>query len=152
MRNRFILVLFAMATTLLSCDKEEVDGDQLIQDYLLENNLEAERTEEGLYYIITREGNGESPNIASTVTAHYKGYLRNGDIFDSSYDRGKTSTFPLTGVIEGWQIGMPLMTEEGAATLLIPGELGYGKNPPPNSIIGEDEVLLFDIELIEVEK
>lgn len=144
------LGLIFISTMTWSCKKEEVDGDQIIQDYLAENDLEAEKTEEGLYYIITREGDGESPNISSEVTVHYSGYLTNGDIFDSSYDRGKTSTFSLLNVIEGWQIGIPKLKEGGAGKLLIPGELAYGKNPPSGSIIGEDEVLIFDIELFEV--
>ncbi len=146
---RFLVVLLSLVF-LTSCDKETVDGDQLIQDYLADNDLEAEKTDEGLYYIITREGAGDKPNISSTVTVNYKGYLRNGDIFDSSYDRGRASTFALTGVIQGWQIGLPKLRVGGVGMLLIPGELAYGKNPPNNSIIGEDEVLLFDIELLEV--
>jgi FKBP-type peptidyl-prolyl cis-trans isomerase len=147
---RFLVVLLSIVF-LTSCDKETVDGDQLIQDYLADNDLEAEKTEEGLYYIITREGAGDKPNISSTVTVNYKGYLRNGDIFESSYDKGRAFTFALTSnVIEGWKIGIPKFKEGGAGMLLIPGELAYGKNPPNNSIIGEDEVLLFDIELEEV--
>ncbi|MGB0850236.1 MAG: FKBP-type peptidyl-prolyl cis-trans isomerase, partial [Bacteroidia bacterium] len=104
-----------------------------------------------LYYIITREGPGEKADLSSTVEVNYKGYLLNGDIFDSSYDRGKSSSFPLTGVIQGWQIGIPKLRVGGAGTLLVPHELGYGSNPPRNSIIGVDEVLLFDIELLDVQ-
>lgn len=145
------IVLCVVLAGFSSCKKEEVDSQQLIKDYLEENNLIAEKTEDGLYYIITKEGVGSHPNIASTVKVDYKGYLRNGDIFDSSYDRGKASTFSLTGVIQGWQLGIPLLKEGGAGTLIIPGDLGYGENPPRNSIIGKNEVLIFDIELHEVQ-
>lgn len=146
---RYLVIIIALVI-LSGCNKETVDGDQLIQDYLANNDLKAEKTDEGLYYIITREGAGEKPNISSTVTVNYKGYLRSGDIFDSSYDRGRASTFALTGVIQGWQIGIPKLRVGGSGMLLIPGNLAYGKNPPSNSIIGEDEVLLFDIELLGV--
>lgn len=151
MKKYLLLVCASFVVGLSACKKEEVDSDQLILDYLEENNLEAEKTEEGLYYIITKEGPGDKADISSTVTVHYKGYLLNGDIFDSSYDRGRTSSFPLTGVIQGWQIGIPKLRVGGAGTLLVPHELGYGSNPPSNSVIGEDEVLLFDIELFDVQ-
>ncbi|MGB1037567.1 MAG: FKBP-type peptidyl-prolyl cis-trans isomerase [Bacteroidia bacterium] len=151
MKNYVLLTLVTFLMGLSSCKKEEVDSDQLIKDYLEENNLEAEKTEDGLYYIITREGPGEKADLSSTVEVNYKGYLLNGDIFDSSYDRGKSSSFPLTGVIQGWQIGIPKLRVGGAGTLLVPHELGYGSNPPRNSIIGVDEVLLFDIELLDVQ-
>ena len=135
------------------CKKDtEADDDQTIKNYIADNGLTAEKTEEGVYYIITREGAGSSAVSSSTVTVHYKGYKLNGDIFDSSYDREKTSTFPLSGVIRGWQIGIPQFKEGGAGTLLIPSHLAYGSNPPANSIIGQDEVLAFDIELFEVQQ
>ncbi|PCJ67730.1 MAG: peptidylprolyl isomerase [Bacteroidetes bacterium] len=148
-------VILLVAISLLlnqGCKKDtEVDDDETIRNYIADNGLTAEKTEEGVYYIITREGAGVSPSASSKVTVHYKGYLLNGNIFDSSYDREKTSTFSLSGVIRGWQIGIPKLKVGGAGTLLIPSHLAYGKNPPAGSIIGSNEVLAFDIELFEVE-
>jgi FKBP-type peptidyl-prolyl cis-trans isomerase len=132
-------------------DKDAVTSDDLaIQDYIAKNGLIAEKTPEGVYYIINKEGNGTAANIASTVTVHYKGYTLEGDIFDSSYDRGKTASFPLTNVIKGWQIGIPKISEDGAGRLMIPSHLAYGKNPPKGSGIDKNEVLIFDIEVFEV--
>jgi FKBP-type peptidyl-prolyl cis-trans isomerase FkpA len=147
-----IIVALAILLGFAGCKEKDYVAldDQTIKDYIANNNLTAEKTDEGVYYIITREGNGERANIASSVTVHYKGYTLNGDIFDSSYDRGKTSTFPLSGVIEGWQIGIPQLSVGGAGTLLIPSHLAYGANPPSGSVIGKNEVLAFDIELFEV--
>jgi FKBP-type peptidyl-prolyl cis-trans isomerase FkpA len=147
------IVILLICTGIASCKDKEVQGDDdaTLRNYIANNNLTAEKTPEGLYYIITKEGNGERANIGSTVTVHYKGYKLNGDIFDSSYDRGKTSTFGLTQVIQGWQIGIPKLSVGGTGTLLIPSNLAYGANPPKNSIIGKYEVLAFDIELFEVQ-
>lgn len=134
-----------------SCSEDQlVEDEAQIQEYLTENNLIAEKSEDGIYYIITREGNGKTANLQSEVTVHYKGYRLNGDIFDSSYDRGQQSTFGLQNVIRGWQLGIPLIEEEGAGTLIIPSHLAYGENPPSGSIIRKNDVLVFDIELFEV--
>lgn len=133
------------------CRKDQMEIDRVkIEEYLTENGLVAEKTDEGLYYIIENEGTGARPDLSSTVTVHYQGQTLDGDIFDSSYDRGQKSTFPLYAVIEGWQIGIPLFREGGKGKLIIPSHLGYGANPPPGAI-GKNEVLIFDIELFVVE-
>ena len=134
------------------CNKEStVDEDKAIRDYLTANDLTAEKTAEGLYYIITKEGTGDRANITSTVTVHYRGYLLDGSVFDSSYDRAEKSTFPLANVIEGWQLGIPKLKEGGSGKLLIPSKLAYGESGRSNSIIGANEPLVFDIELFIVE-
>lgn len=149
---QLILLLALVTMAASSCKKDQFESDEnTIKDYLAANNLTAERTEEGLYYIITRVGTGDNPTVGDKVTIHYKGYLTNGNIFDSSYDRGEKSTFSLANLIEGWKIGLPLLKEGGSGTLLIPSSLGYGDSPPSGSIIGENEVLLFDIELFEIQ-
>ncbi len=142
-----VVLVFAIS----SCGKDQMEVDtNKIEEYLEDNNLTAEKTEDGLYYIINEEGTGARPDITSEVTVHYKGYVLNGDIFDSSYDSGKKITFPLANVIQGWQLGIPLFREGGSGTLLIPSHLGYGEYPPNGSVIRKNEVLLFDIELFDV--
>ncbi|HMT35931.1 MAG TPA: FKBP-type peptidyl-prolyl cis-trans isomerase, partial [Chitinophagaceae bacterium] len=84
------------------------------------------------------------------VKVHYKGYKLNGEKFDSSYDRNEPIDFPLSGVIKGWTEGIPMLEEGGKGTLLIPSHLAYGQNGPPGSKIGPNEVLLFDVELIQI--
>lgn len=135
-----------------SCGKEQLEVDtNKIEEYLSDNNLTAEKSEDGIYYIVTKEGNGTFPTVSNDVTVHYKGYRLNGDIFDSSYDRGERTTFGLSQVITGWQLGIPLFSEGGAGTLIIPSHLAYGQYPPQGSIIRKNDVLVFDIELFEVE-
>lgn len=108
-------------------------------------------TESGLQYEVIREGTGEKPTLADTVTVHYKGQLSDGKVFDSSYDRGEPATFPLGRVIEGWQEGIQLMSQGAQYRIYIPYELGYGERGagqdiPPYS------TLIFEVELISVEK
>ncbi len=127
------------------------DDDKLIQDYLKSKNLKAEKTPEGVYYITTKEGSGANPTIDDRVKCHYKGYLLDGSEFDSSYSRNQPATFPLKGVVKGWQIGIPLIKKGGKATLLIPSTLGYGSRAI-GSKIPANSVLLFDVELIDIVK
>src|SRR5690606_31836547 len=68
-------------------------------------------TVSGLQYEVIREGTGEKPTLTDTVTVHYKGQLSNGEVFDSSYDRGEPAEFTLNRVIEGWQEGIQLMAQ-----------------------------------------
>jgi FKBP-type peptidyl-prolyl cis-trans isomerase FkpA len=144
------LLAIATLTILSACNKEakqlEEDID-LIQQYLADNNLVAEITPESVYYIITRVGDGTNPSAASTVKCHYEGFELDGVKFDSSYDRGEPSTFALSNVIQGWQIGIPLLSKGGAGTLLIPSHLAYGNSPP--SGISKNAVLRFEVELLD---
>ena len=155
-KNKFISAvclfvgLITIGSALSGCNKDYVElNDTEIQDYLSENDLEAEKTDDGLYYIITEEGTGTRPVETDEVTVHYNGFLTNGNVFDSSYDRGERSTFSLQGVIEGWKLGIPLIKAGGSIKLLIPSHLAYGKNPPSSSI-PKNAVLIFDIELFDV--
>ncbi len=130
--------------------QNQTETDQnLIIDYLIENNINAERTESGIYYTIEKPGEGAVPTVKDMVKVHYKGYLLDGSQFDSSYDRGEPAVFPLGRVVQGWQQGIPLYKEGGKGTIYIPSGLGYGprgagKDIPPNSVI------CFDIELLDV--
>ena len=121
---------------------------QDIEAYLKSNNLEAQKTESNIYYVVTREGDGTHPTVADEVTVHYKGYFLNGEQFDSSYDRGEPTSFPLGRVVRGWQEGIPLFSKGGAGTLFLPSNLGYGSYPPPG--IPPNSVLIFDVELMKI--
>jgi FKBP-type peptidyl-prolyl cis-trans isomerase FkpA len=144
-----LIAITAFTLLFSSCMKDvnqpEVD-DQNIQNYLVANNLTAKKDISGLYYIMTVEGTGASPSITSTVEVKYKGSLLNGTIFDQTAV-DKTFSYALSGLVIGWQIGIPLMKKGGKATFIIPSSLGYGSANlgliPPNS------VLRFDIELID---
>lgn len=96
-------------------------------------------------------GNGPEATPGATLSVDYCGVgLASGAIFDSSWARGEPATFPLDGLIPGWQQGLPGMKEGGRRLLLIPGSLAYGANPPAGSGIQPDETLAFVIDLKKV--
>ncbi len=97
-----------------------------------------------------KEGDGEVVPEGSTITAHYTGALcKDGTIFQSSHDFGEAITFPLSGVIAGWQLGVPGMKVGGIRRLVIPAAQAYGaQSPSPN--IPPNSDLVFDIELVEI--
>lgn len=143
---KFNILLAALLLTLfISCGEDEIERDRkIIEDYLTANNLEADSTQDGIYYIIDEPGSEEHPNINSTVTAKYVGYYTDNFIFDQS---STGVPFALSGVIRGWQIGIPLFGKGGKGKLLIPAVYGYGDNPP--GTIREDAVLIFDVEIVD---
>jgi len=105
----------------------------------------------GLQYKVIKAGSGAQPTINDTVTVNYKGTLINGKQFDSSYDRGQPATFPISGVIKGWQEALPLMKEGAKWEIYVPANLAYGaRGAGPD--IGPGETLIFEIELLKVEK
>ena len=106
-------------------DRVKKDGEDYITNFL-DCNEEAIKTDTGLVYCEMKAGEGKQPTLKSTVEVHYHGTLTDGTVFDSSVDRGQTISFPLSGVIQGWQQGLQLMKEGGKATLVIPGDLAYG--------------------------
>ena len=106
-------------------------------------------TSSGLQYRILRAGKGRQPAAGDAVEVNYKGTLVNGKVFDSSYDRGQSISFPLNKVIAGWTEGLQLMKEGAKYELVIPANLGYGvfgsgSSIPPNS------TLIFVVELLKV--
>ncbi len=131
--------------------KMQAEKDEAkIVEFLKANNINAKRSDDGIYYTISKEGNGEHPSVSNKVTVHYEGKLLNGMVFDSSIKRGQPATFPLSGVVPGWQLGVPLLSKGGKGTLYIPSGLAYGSRGaggsiPPNS------VLIFDVELLEIQ-
>jgi len=108
-------------------------------------------TESGIQYLVLKEGEGEKPSATDTVTVHYTGTYLNGEKFDSSYDRGQPTVFPLNRVISGWTEGVQLMSVGAKYTFTIPSDLAYGPNGNPPSIPG-NSVLQFDIELLDIQK
>lgn len=106
-------------------------------------------TDSGLQYEVVEEGEGPSPAATDEVTVHYEGRLIDGTVFDSSYDNGQPATFPLNRVIPGWTEGVQLMNVGSKYRFYIPGEIGYGPNPPPGEI-GPNATLIFDVELLAI--
>ena len=147
---RLIILVFSMIAVLTGCSKKNDGGcttaaedDAKMQDYISVNGITATKHASGMYYQIIEPGSGATPTINSTVKANYTGKYTNNTSFDAG-----VASFPLTGVIEGWQIGIPLIKQGGKIKLIIPPYLAYGCNDyrgiPGNS------VLVFDVELLEV--
>jgi FKBP-type peptidyl-prolyl cis-trans isomerase FkpA len=108
----------------------------------------ATQTDSGLVYLELQAGDGAQPAATSQVRAHYKGTLRDGTVFDSSYQRGEPLTIGLNQVIPCWTEGIAMMKEGGKAKLTCPSTIAYGQRGqggiPPNA------ALTFEVELIEV--
>lgn len=134
--------------------KQIAIDDQLIQDYLKANNINAKKTTEGLYYKIDEAGSGEQITQGQTVSVNYTGKTMDGNVFDSNVDPKFQHVEPFkfavgTGsVIKGWDIGATLLKKGSKATLYIPSNLAYG--PRGTGPIPANAVLIFDIEILDV--
>lgn len=107
-------------------------------------------TKSGLQYKVISEGKGDKPKATDIVKVNYRGTLIDGTEFDSSYKHGKPVTFQVDRMIPGWIEALQLMPVGSKWQLFIPSSLAYGEQAPPE--IGPNAVLIFDIELIGIEK
>lgn len=97
------------------------------------------------------EGNGPAVQPTDNVTVQYVGVgALSRQQFDASWDAGSTASFPLQGVILGWQQGLVGMKVGGRRLLVIPGDLAYGPTPPDGSGIQPNETLVFVVDLISI--
>ena len=145
------LYLFTLVLLFISCSDKtdtsfEPETEQDIIQYIEDNNLNATRSNSGLYYVINNEGSGARPTSTSNVTVDYKGYFLDGVVFDQSDSNG--ISFGLNQVILGWTEGITYFKEGGNGILLVPYNLGYGESGR-GSIPG-GSVLIFDIRLLSV--
>ncbi|NND01056.1 MAG: FKBP-type peptidyl-prolyl cis-trans isomerase, partial [Gammaproteobacteria bacterium] len=127
-------------------EKNKTDGEAFLAKSKAEEGVMT--TDSGLQYQVVREGKGKQPTAEDTVKVHYIGTLIDGTPFDSSYQRNQPADFPVTGVIPGFSEGLQLMKEGGKYRLVIPAEMAYGENGPGS--IGPNQVLIFEVELLEV--
>lgn len=151
-----ILSALMVLTLFISCNPENAEpqivkdytaeNEKEITDYITKNNLTAQRTSTGLYYVINEPGEGTQPTATSNVTVVYKGYFTNENTFDQSKPEGYTT--PLNEVIKGWTEGIPYFKTGGSGILLVPSHLGYG--PYNYRGIPGGSVLIFDVKLISV--
>lgn len=134
---------------------QTVIDDAILQKFIADNGLNATAVNEGLYAVIDEPGTGLNPTVNSTVRVAYTGkfltlnsqnQLVEGGTFDASSAAG--ISFPLSNVIRGWQLGIPVFKTGGSGKLLIPSHLAYGTSGtgsiPPNA------VLVFDVELLQI--
>jgi FKBP-type peptidyl-prolyl cis-trans isomerase FklB len=122
-------------------------------DYLARNSKEKGvlTTPSGLQYKIVTPGDKKAPLITAsdTVTVQYRGQLLDGTEFDSSYVRGVPATFPVTGVIKGWQEALVLMRPGAKYRLYVPPDLAYGSVPKPKIPAGS--LLIFEVEVVSAQ-
>ena len=121
------------------------------EKFLIENknNSDVVVTDSGLQYTILERGNNtEKPTPTDVVLVHYHGTLINGEVFDSSVDRGEPISFPLNRVIKGWTEGLQLMSPGDKFRFFIPANLAYGNRSTGK--IGPESTLIFDVELIDI--
>jgi FKBP-type peptidyl-prolyl cis-trans isomerase len=130
-------------------ERVKKDGQDYVANFM-DCNEEAIKTNSGLVYCAMKEGTGKQPTLQSTVEVHYHGTLTDGTVFDSSVERGQTISFPLMGVIQGWQEGLQMMKEGGKATLVIPSDLAYGESGS-GEVIPPGATLKFEVELFKVD-
>lgn len=150
----FIGVFFLATLSVFSCKDDEkenlenqkIKDQELIEQFLLDNNLTASKTASGLHHIVVEEGTGAAhPTLSSQVEVKYKGSLLSKQVFDQSPEN-KTVKFGLSQVIVGWQEGLQLMKSGGKSILIIPSYMGYGARSLPG--IPANSVLVFDVELV----
>ena len=149
--------------TLLTALQEKVRAEQVEQFRALSEKNQAESEAfltanklktgivvlpSGVQYRIIEEGDGARPGLESKVTVHYRGSKLDGREFDSSFARGTPEEFTVNAVLKGWQEVLPLMKAGSTWQIFVPPELAFGArgNPP----VGPNEVLMFDLKLIEI--
>ena len=152
--KQLISALVAL-TLFISCTKTEetpepidytAQNDKEITDYIAENNLTAEKTASGLYYVINEPGDGAQPTATSNITVSYKAYHTDGVLIEESPEKGVS--FTLNRAIKGWIEGLPYFKEGDSGILLVPSHLAYGSNsygPVPAG-----SVIIFEVKLISV--
>lgn len=106
-------------------------------------------TASGLQYEILKNADGPKPGKSSKVRVHYTGTLLNGQVFDSSVERGTPAEFGLAQVIPGWTEGLQLMPAGSKFRFYIPARLAYGERGAPGAI-PPNAALIFDVELLGI--
>ncbi|MEX1220673.1 MAG: FKBP-type peptidyl-prolyl cis-trans isomerase [Idiomarina sp.] len=122
------------------------------EEYLAENAKKegVTVTESGLQYEVLEQGDGEKPAETDMVEVHYEGTLVNGEVFDSSIERGEPAVFPLNRVIPGWTEGVQLMSVGSKYRFVIPSELAYGDREVGGGQIPPNSTLIFEVELMDI--
>ncbi|MBL7772603.1 MAG: FKBP-type peptidyl-prolyl cis-trans isomerase [Chitinophagaceae bacterium] len=141
--------------------EQESKDDKTIKDYLSKNNLQAQKTQGGLYYVITQPGTGESAKAGKEVTMKYTGRLLDGTTFDSNVDPKFDHVQPFSfvlgrgRVIKGWDEGIALLNKGAKAIFVVPSGLAYGQQSLPGNEknpkgIPANSTLVFDVELVDI--
>ena len=165
--KRIVIGVFVLVNLLSGCDSgpdctktvqqsklDEVNGAQLaidkaiIDDYIVANSLSGVQEVNGIKYIITKEGSGVTPCLENNITVSYTGrLLSDGTVFDKNLSG---TTFPLNGLILGWQLSFPTFTKGTSVTIIIPSGYAYGSAGFPSAGIPANANLIFDVTIINI--
>ncbi|RUO76590.1 peptidylprolyl isomerase [Idiomarina tyrosinivorans] len=129
--------------------KAKEEGEKYLAENAKKDGVKV--TDSGLQYEVLKEGNGEHPKATDTVQVHYEGKLVNGEVFDSSYERGEPTVFPLNRVIAGWTEGLQLMSKGAKYRFVVPPELAYGDREVGGGQIPPNSTLIFTVELLDIQ-
>lgn len=122
--------------------------ENIIIEYVADNKMEAVRTMSGIFIANHIVGEGDSIKWGDPIKVDYRGYFMDGKEFDSSIKRGVPISFRVGSMVAGWNEALPFLKVGSKATFIIPSHMGYGKRGF-EGFVGPDEILLFDIEVIE---
>lgn len=151
-QEQIMAALQAFQQQMVAEQQAQVEAARAESMAFLEQNAQRDGvmvTDSGLQYEVLEEGDGGvSPAETDTVLAHYEGRLSNGDVFDSSIERGEPTEFALNQVIPGWTEGLQLMEVGDKYRFYIPSDLAYGPNG--QGPIPPFAALVFDVELLDV--
>lgn len=146
-KHGFLALLITIALQPIMASADEKDPTKAPENVKAAPK-EADVSKSGLASMVIRKGTGtEKPEAHDEVEVHYAGWTTDGELFDASYKRGSTTSFPLNGVIKGWTEGVQLMVEGEKRRFWIPADLAYGENPGGGRPGG---TLVFDIELVSI--
>ena len=126
----------------------KADGEKFLAENAKREGVKV--TASGLQYEVLEPSLGQKPTATDTVRVHYEGSLIDGTVFDSSYRRGESISFPLNGVIKGWTEGLQLMSVGSKYKFFIPYQLAYGERGAGASI-PPYAALIFTVELLGIE-
>ncbi|GAB4223302.1 MAG: FKBP-type peptidyl-prolyl cis-trans isomerase [Acidobacteriota bacterium] len=138
---------FAQQRAAAAAEREKAAGAEFLAEEAAKPG--AQKTDSGLIYFEVEPGTGPSPKPTDRVRVNYKGTLRDGTVFDSSYDRGEPAEFPLDRVIRCWTEGLQKMKVGGKARLVCPADIAYGERGAPPTI-GPNATLVFEVELLDI--
>lgn len=131
-------------------DTPAIEQNEVIE-FLIEKGWKIQYDPSGIFYHVFKQGSGDHPEWGSRVKVHYNGYTLDGRKFDSTFDRNEPFTFYVGNVVKGWNLSLYHLQPGGRGVFLIPAHLAYGSEGF-GRLVGPDEHLLFEIELLEIVK
>lgn len=151
--NKNLSVFFVIVALLILMfwgKGEEVDLDRRIPAEIMQKFADGMQTDaSGISYRIVRKGTGRSPQLTEKVQVRYRGFFKDGRVFDSSYKVNSPAIFQVNAVIPGWTRVLLQMQEGGLWEVIIPAHLAYGSTGAGN-LIPPDTDLCFQIEFIKI--